>query len=50
MNRYWEATPTPICEIAVLKLGEFILDTDKLENTLKDIDHFAEQYWAKNPN
>jgi multiple sugar transport system substrate-binding protein/raffinose/stachyose/melibiose transport system substrate-binding protein len=50
MNRYWEATPTPICEMAVLKLGEFILDTDKLENTLKDIDRFAEQYWAKNPN
>jgi multiple sugar transport system substrate-binding protein len=50
INRYWEATPTPICENAVLKIGEFILDPDKLQSTLKDIDRIAVAYWTDNPN
>lgn len=50
LNRYWEATPTPICEMAVDKLGEFILNPDKLETVLKDIDRFADHYWANNPD
>lgn len=50
LNRYWEATPTPICESTVLKLGEFILKPESLEHVLADIDQVAKAYWAgENP-
>jgi ABC-type glycerol-3-phosphate transport system substrate-binding protein len=48
LNRYWEATPTAICETAVDKFAEFILDTSKLDQVLADLDKVANDYWAKN--
>ena len=50
LNRYWEATPTPICEKAVRKFGEFILNPDSLEQILQDIDVIADEYWAAHSN
>jgi len=46
LNRYWEATPTAICETAVDKFAEFILDTSKLDQVLADLDKVADEYWA----
>jgi multiple sugar transport system substrate-binding protein/raffinose/stachyose/melibiose transport system substrate-binding protein len=46
LNRYWEATPTPICESAVDKFAEFILDTSKLDSVLADLDKLATDYWS----
>jgi ABC-type glycerol-3-phosphate transport system substrate-binding protein len=48
LNRYWEATPTAICETAVDKFAEFILDTSKLDQVLADLDKVATDYWAQN--
>lgn len=47
VNRYWEATPTPICEVAVDKFAEFVLDPDSLDRVLADLDEIADEYWAK---
>jgi len=48
LNRYWEATPTPICETAVDLFAKFILDTSQLDSVLADLDKLASDYWAKN--
>ena len=48
LNRYWEATPTPICEKAVDKFAEFILKPDSVNSVLADLDAIAADYWAKN--
>jgi ABC-type glycerol-3-phosphate transport system substrate-binding protein len=48
LNRYWEATPTPICEQAVDKFAEFILNPDSADKVLSDLDKIADDYWAKN--
>lgn len=45
LNRYWEATPTPICEKAVEKLAEFVLNPASLYGVLEDIDRMAQAYW-----
>lgn len=47
VNRYWEATPTPICESAVDKFAEFILDPNSLDKVLADLDKIADAYWKK---
>jgi ABC-type glycerol-3-phosphate transport system substrate-binding protein len=47
VNRYWEATPTPICETAVDKFAEFILNPDSVNKVLADLDKIADEYWAK---
>jgi ABC-type glycerol-3-phosphate transport system substrate-binding protein len=47
LNRYWEATPTPICEKAVDKFAEFILKPDSLDAVLADLDKIAADYWAR---
>jgi len=47
LNRYWEATPTPICEEAVDKFAEFIANPDKLDQILADLDKIADSYWNK---
>lgn len=47
LNRYWEATPTAICETAVDKFAEFILDPSKLDQVLSDLDKVADDYWSK---
>ena len=46
LNRYWEANPTPICEAAVDKLAEFILDPSKLDSVLADVEKLAADYWS----
>jgi multiple sugar transport system substrate-binding protein/raffinose/stachyose/melibiose transport system substrate-binding protein len=46
LNRYWEATPTAICEKAVDKFAEFILNPDKVDTILADLDKIADEYWA----
>jgi ABC-type glycerol-3-phosphate transport system substrate-binding protein len=48
LNRYWEATPTPICETAVDKFAEFMLDPSKLDKILVDLDKVATDYWSTN--
>lgn len=48
LNRYWDATPTPICEKAVDKFAEFILKPDSVNQVLSDLDKIAADYWAKN--
>jgi len=48
LNRYWEATPTPICEEAVDKFAEFIANPDKLDQILADLDVIADKYWSAN--
>ncbi|MGQ9616217.1 MAG: ABC transporter substrate-binding protein [Spirochaetota bacterium] len=47
VNRYWEATPTPICETAVDKFAEFILNPGSVNKVLADLDRIADDYWAK---
>ncbi len=46
VNRYWEGTPTPICEKAVDKFAEFILNPKKVDQVLADLDKIADDYWA----
>jgi ABC-type glycerol-3-phosphate transport system substrate-binding protein len=48
LNRFWEATPTPICEKAVDKFAEFILKPNTVDTVLADLDKIAEEYWSKN--
>ncbi len=48
LNRFWEATPTPICEQAVDKFAEFILNPGSVDKVLADLDKIADEYWAKN--
>ena len=45
LNRYWEATPTPISDYAVDKFAEFILNPEKLDTVLVDIENVAAAYW-----
>ena len=46
VNRFWEATPTDICEEAVDKFAEFILNPDKMDQILADLDKIADTYWS----
>ena len=48
VNRFWEATPTPICEAAVDIFAKFILDTSKLEEVLDELDQVSNKYWSSN--
>jgi ABC-type glycerol-3-phosphate transport system substrate-binding protein len=48
LNRFWEATPTPICEQAVDKFAEFILNPASADKVLSDLDKIADEYWSKN--
>lgn len=50
LNRYWEASPTPVCEFAVKKLGEFILKPGDADRVLSEIDRMSHDYFAKNPH
>ncbi len=46
LNRYWEATPTPICEKAVDEFAKFILKPGSVDTVLGDLDKIADDYWA----
>jgi hypothetical protein len=48
LNRYWEATPTEICEKAVDKFAEFVLNPSRVDMILADLDKIADEYWSKN--
>lgn len=45
LNRYWEATPAPICETAVKKLKKFILNPETLDEVLEEIEMIATRHW-----
>jgi len=49
LNRYWEATPAPICEFAVKKFGEFTLNPHAALQVLSEIDRMARDYFAEIP-
>jgi ABC-type glycerol-3-phosphate transport system substrate-binding protein len=46
LNRYWEATPTPICEVAVDQFAKFAIDPSSLDEVLKELDKVADAHWA----
>jgi multiple sugar transport system substrate-binding protein/raffinose/stachyose/melibiose transport system substrate-binding protein len=46
VNRYWEGTPTPICEKAVQEFAKFILNPKSVDTVLADLDKIADDYWA----
>ncbi len=46
LNRYWEATPTAICEKAVDEFAKFILKPSSVDTVLADLDKIADDYWA----
>ncbi|MGO9310542.1 MAG: ABC transporter substrate-binding protein [Spirochaetia bacterium] len=46
INRYWEATPTPICEKAVDEFAKFMLKPGSVDTVLGDLDKIADDYWA----
>ncbi len=48
LNRYWEATPTPISEAAVDEFAKFMLHPDTLDEVLAKLDKIADNYWSKN--
>lgn len=48
LNRYWEATPSDICEVAVDKFAEFVMNPDDLDKIIADLDKVADEYWANN--
>jgi hypothetical protein len=46
VTRYWEGTPTPICEKAVQEFAKFILKPNTVDTVLADLDKIADEYWA----
>ena len=46
LQRYWEATPPAIVEVAVDELARFVLEPDQAENVLDAIQTTAEQVWS----
>ncbi|MCF7953165.1 MAG: ABC transporter substrate-binding protein [Spirochaetales bacterium] len=45
LNRYWEATPTPICEAAVDQFAKFMIDPSSLDEVIAELDRVADNYW-----
>lgn len=45
-NRYWEATPTPICETAVDLFAKFMIDPSTQASVIAELDKVADDYWA----
>ncbi|HHV94044.1 MAG TPA: extracellular solute-binding protein [Firmicutes bacterium] len=46
VNRYWEATPTEICEAAVDEFARFILNPDQKEDVINTLVTIADRYWS----
>jgi hypothetical protein len=46
VTRYWEGTPSPICEKAVDEFAKFILKPATVDTVLADLDKIADEYWA----
>jgi ABC-type glycerol-3-phosphate transport system substrate-binding protein len=47
LQRYWEASPTPIVENAVDELARFMLNPGEAQSVLETIQGIAEEEWAK---
>jgi ABC-type glycerol-3-phosphate transport system substrate-binding protein len=47
LQRYWEASPTPIVENAVDELSRFMLNPDEAQSVLEAIQGIADEEWAK---
>jgi ABC-type glycerol-3-phosphate transport system substrate-binding protein len=48
VNRFWEYTPTPIMLKVNAKFAEFIVNPDKVDKLLTDMQAIADEYWSKN--
>lgn len=46
INRFWEATPTPIAEGAVDELGAFMLHPDTYPKVMQNLQALADKTWA----
>jgi ABC-type glycerol-3-phosphate transport system substrate-binding protein len=47
LQRYWEASPTPIVENAVDELARFMLNPDQAQSVLEAIQEIADAEWTK---
>jgi ABC-type glycerol-3-phosphate transport system substrate-binding protein len=47
LQRYWEASPSPIVENAVDELSRFMLNPDEAQSVLEAIQAIADEEWAK---
>jgi ABC-type glycerol-3-phosphate transport system substrate-binding protein len=47
LQRYWEASPSPIVENAVDELARFMLNPDEAQSVLEAIQAIAEEEWAR---
>lgn len=45
INRFWEATPTPIAESAVDEIGKFVLDPSSYKTVMENLQKLADDYW-----
>lgn len=45
VNRFWEATPSEICENAVDEFARFILNTNTENEVLSNLNNLASKYW-----
>ena len=48
INRYWEATPTEICEGAVDEISKFVLDPTSYKDVMENLQTLADNYWSNN--
>ena len=46
INRFWEATPTEICEAAVDEFDNFMLHPDTASQVQKNLQDLADKYWS----
>ena len=47
INRYWEATPTVICEAAVDELAKFVIDPSSYKSVMENLQELADNYWSQ---
>ncbi|MEJ7837969.1 MAG: hypothetical protein WKF81_04090, partial [Thermomicrobiales bacterium] len=47
LQRYWEASPTPIVENAVDELARFMLNPGEAQSVLETIQGIADEEWAR---
>ena len=48
INRYWEATPTEICEAAVDEISKFVLDPTSYKDVMANLQKIADNSWDNN--
>lgn len=46
INRFWEATPTPIAEAAVDEIGGFMLNPETYPQVMQNLQALADKTWA----